>query len=110
MSLKLDGPISGPLLPLPSPFRRDNAHTLFVSGIQNPSGLPPFVVAGIGHVQNVTVVESQAARRKAVVFQRIVVEQRPVQQTRKRSRNAYFQIFFLENDKIVLKTNRHYII
>ena len=38
--------------------------------------LPPLVVTGVGHVENVPVVEAEAAARQPVVSVRVVLEQR----------------------------------
>ena len=39
--------------------------------------LPPLVVTGICHVQDVPVVEAQASARQSIVLVRVVLEQRP---------------------------------
>lgn len=60
------------LLPL---FAWDDSEPFICSGWYNLSGLPPFIITGIGHMQNVTEMETESSSRQTAVFQWVVVEQ-----------------------------------
>lgn len=74
--LELDGAVSGTLLTFPSPTRGYYAQTFFLALWSDSSCLPPFVVAGVRHVQDLAVTERQAAARQTIVFVGVVIEQR----------------------------------
>lgn len=75
MTLELDATIPGTHFTLPSSLRRHNAHALLFAVAQHSTGLPPFVVRRIRHVQYVTMAERKTARWQPVVGERIVVEE-----------------------------------
>lgn len=74
VSLKLDGSISGSLFTFPSFLGWNDADTLFGTGGKDAAGLPPFVVAGVRHVQNIAELERKPSARQTVVFVRIIFE------------------------------------
>jgi len=82
VTLEFDGAVPSALLALPPPARRDYAQTFLLALGGDPSCLPPFVVAGIRHVQDLAVAERQAAARQAVVLVGIVIEQRSAAEVR----------------------------
>lgn len=75
MSLELDAAVASAHFTFPSSFRWHDAHALLLAVAQHPTGLPPFVVGGIRHVQNVSVAERKTARRQPIVGEGIVVEE-----------------------------------
>jgi len=75
MSLELDAAIPSPHLALPTPLRRHNTDLLVLIVAEDPSCLPPLVVGGIGHVQDVAVLEGQSSRGQTIVPIGIIVEQ-----------------------------------
>lgn len=78
LALKLDGAVARAQLALPALLRRDDPDALLVAVGQHPPRLPPLVVRGVRHVQDVAVAEEQAAARQAVVLVRVVIEKRPL--------------------------------
>jgi hypothetical protein len=79
VTLELDLAVAGPLLPLPAPARGDDAEGLLFAEGRDPPRLPPLVVRGIGHVEDLAVAEGEPVRRQPVVLVRVVMEQRPSQ-------------------------------
>lgn len=61
---------------LPS-FTWDNSHALLLSLRCDSLGLPPLIVTGVGHMQDVPVVEPQALARQPTVFGWVIVKQGP---------------------------------
>lgn len=74
LSLEFDAAVAGAQLALPALLRRDDADALLLAVGQHATRLPPLVVGGVRHVQNVAVAEKQAAARQAVVLVRVVVK------------------------------------
>ena len=75
--VELESPVLLSLLPLPPDLGGDDPQSCLLAVGQHLSGLPPLVVGGVGHVEDVTVEEGQAATRKTVVPGGVVVEERP---------------------------------
>ena len=61
---------------LPS-FTWDNSHALLLSLRCDSLGLPPLIVTGVGHMQDVPIVEPQALARQPTVFGWVIVKQGP---------------------------------
>ena len=68
-------------IPLPS-FGRDNPNSFLFSSRQYLGGLPPFVVASVDDVEDVSKLEWQAPARQTAVFWRVIVEEGPVESKR----------------------------
>lgn len=77
VSLELDAAIPGPHLALPAPLRGHNADLLVLVVAEDAARLPPLVVGGVGHVQDIAVLEGQSPGGQAIVSVRIIVEQGP---------------------------------
>ena len=73
--------ISRPQLFLPSGFAGNDADRHFITRMVKPLGLPPLLVRGVGHVQDVTKGEGQAPRRHIIVARRVVIEEGADEQT-----------------------------
>lgn len=75
MSLELDAAVTCTHLALPASFRWHNTDLFVLIVTKDATCLPPFVVGGVGHMQDIPMLERQAARRQSVVTIRIIVEE-----------------------------------
>lgn len=76
-ALEFDGTVTSSQLPFPSFLGGNDTNTLLFASGQHASRLPPFVVRGVGDVQNISVAEKQATTGQSVVLVGVVVKKGP---------------------------------
>lgn len=76
MSLELDAAITCAHLALPASFWWHNTNLFVLIVTEHTTCLPPFIVGGIGHMQDVAVLKGQAAWRQTIIAIRIIVKER----------------------------------
>jgi len=82
MTLEFHRSVSSLLFSVPPPLRWHNSKgsrgLISVSTRWKAPRLPPLVITGIDHVQNVSVFEGKTSRRQSVIFAWIVIKQCPL--------------------------------
>lgn len=77
LALELDGSIASSKLPFPPLLGWDNSDAFLFTRGQYATGLPPFVIRGVGYMKDISVAEEETSARQSIVLVGVVVEEGP---------------------------------